>query len=1130
MECLRCHHENADASRFCGECGASLIRDATCAACGRSNPGGQRFCNGCGHRLADSAAPAERDPHAYTPTHLTAKILQSRAALEGERKQVSVLFADVRGSMELAERMDPEAWARIMERFFTILADGVERFEGFVEKFTGDGIMALFGAPIAHEDHAQRACYAALHLRDALRTYADELRLERAIDFAVRIGINTGEVVVGKIGDDLRMSYTAQGHTVGLAQRMEQLAAANSICLSDATARLVSGYVELRNLGAVTVKGVSHPIRAFELVGLGHHRTRLERARSRGLTRFVGREADLRALELALEQACAGDGQVVGVVAEAGVGKSRLCLEFVERCRARGIGVDQGHCPAHGRTVPYLPLLEVLRGIFGIGESDGEVEARRKIADGLLPLDPTFDELLPLVFDFLGVRDPERPAPQLSPDVRQRRLVGFLRQLVRARSAREPRVLLVDDAHWIDPGSDAFLAQVVEAIPGTRTLLVINFRPEYHAGWMGGSSYRQVPLLPLGRGATGELLADLLGGDPSLAGLEESIHERTRGNPFFIEEVVLSLVERGCLDGPKGAHRLAAPVAALEIPEGVQAVLAARIDRLPEREKRLLETASVIGREVAGRVLERVAGLPEADRAESLAALVRGEFLIEKRLHPETEFAFKHPLTHEVAYRSQLAERRAKTHAAVARALEELDAARLDERAALLAHHWEEAGDPLAAARWSVRAARWTGDTDPHGGLRHWRKARSLLARADDGRSRAHLELEACRGLLGIAAWFGGGQDEIAEEIAAAFANGCRLAESRGERQALCHLHLHYAIWHGLTRFDNAAFARHAQEAADLAELVGDAGAALAAASGLALVAYLEGRIADAISIGRRAVPSLPDDLTLGSEYWKPAPAVWLTALTRFLEGWAGRPSEGHAGLERLLRLPFETSEMAEGILRLWAVHLAELLGDAPAAIAHARREMELTRAMGGVSAIAAAGIYCVAVAHMLAGESAEAVRRFEEAVAMYEEAGGGPPIEILTMRNRLAVAYTEVGEPERAHETSLRGLELVRAFQLPVLVAQALVMHAQVLRKTQGTAAREAIEATLAEAGTLVETTAIHGWQPFLRMEKAELAALIGDETTRERELREAHRLFTDMGATGHVARVASMLGGAPR
>ncbi|HJW69578.1 MAG TPA: adenylate/guanylate cyclase domain-containing protein, partial [Candidatus Binatia bacterium] len=448
MECPRCHDANADGARFCGECGASLTRDVTCAGCGQANPVGQKFCNGCGQRLGESAGAAERDPHAYTPKHLADKILASKSALEGERKQVTVLFADVKGSMELAEQVDPEVFHQIMERFAGLLAEGVHRFEGTVTQFTGDGVMALFGAPIAHEDHAQRACYAALHLGDALRRYATELRLQRGLNFAVRMGINSGEVVVGKIGDDLRMDYTAQGHVVGLAARMEQIAEPGTVYVSEHTARLVTGIFRLADLGPLTVKGVTERLRVCELEGVGTHRTPFDVSRARGFSRFVGRDAEIATLEAALARAAAGDGQVVGVVAEAGVGKSRLSDEFVQRCRARGIPVDEAHGAAHGKMVPYLLVLEFLRGYFGIGAQDTAQAMREKIAGKLLLLDPALADTLPLLLDFLGVPDPERPLPRLDPEVRQHRLFEAMKRLTHARSRHEPGVSLIEDLHW----------------------------------------------------------------------------------------------------------------------------------------------------------------------------------------------------------------------------------------------------------------------------------------------------------------------------------------------------------------------------------------------------------------------------------------------------------------------------------------------------------------------------------------------------------------------------------------------------------------------------------------------------------------------------------------------------------
>ncbi|HKX01578.1 MAG TPA: adenylate/guanylate cyclase domain-containing protein, partial [Methylomirabilota bacterium] len=378
MRCIRCQQDNPPGSNFCLGCGTRL--GSTCALCGAALVAGARFCIKCGVQV-EAAAPGARFSSAvsYTPKHLAERILTSKVALEGERKHVTVLFADVKGSTELTDQVDLEVWHAILDRFFEILTEGVHRFEGTVNQYTGDGIMALFGAPLAREDHAQRACYAALQLRERLRSYTDELRLSRGLNLGVRIGLNSGEVVVGKIGDDLRMDYTAQGLTVNLAARMEQIAAPGHIYLTDRTAQQVEGYFRLRDVGPLQIKGVRDTVRVWDLEDVGPLRTRLDAARSRGFSRFVGRERELAALEDAFDQAAAGQGQVVGVVAAAGTGKSRLCTEFVARCRARGVQIADAQCPTIGKSLPFLPLLELLRDLFGIVDSDSGDEARRKI-------------------------------------------------------------------------------------------------------------------------------------------------------------------------------------------------------------------------------------------------------------------------------------------------------------------------------------------------------------------------------------------------------------------------------------------------------------------------------------------------------------------------------------------------------------------------------------------------------------------------------------------------------------------------------------------------------------------------------------------------------------------------------
>ena len=710
--CRACGASNAVGSRYCGSCGASLAAAEPCPRCGSENPAGQRFCNSCGARL--DGAPAEAPAPSPAPSEV-----------DGERKQVTVLFADVMGSMDMAEQVDPDEWREIMHRFFSLLSDGVRRFEGTVDKFTGDGIMALFGAPIAHEDHAARACFAALGIEDLVNEYATELRRTRGLNFSVRVGINSGEVIAGAIGADSQPQYTAVGHTVGLAQRMEALAEPGRAYLTEHTAKLAEGYLELKDLGEFEVKGASRPIRVFELVGAGSARSRFDLSRARGLSRFVGRAEEMQLLEDGLEGAKQGRGAVIGVVAEPGVGKSRLCQEFADRCRADGMEVYETQGQAHGTAIPFLPVLQMMRGYFGIEDRDSERAAREKIAGRLLLLDPEFSDDLPLVFDFLGVPDPDRPAPKVSAEARQRLLRGVIRKLYRVPGRTEIVVNVIEDLHWMDEGSDQIVAEVISAVEGTATVVLVNFRPEYQAEWADSPIYRRLPLLPLGPDSTKDLLVDLAGTDPSLDGLPDLVHERTGGNPFFIEEVVRELVEAGYLVGERGAYRLTKPVGDTGVPATVQAILAARIDRL-ETAKALLQAASVIGKEVPEPALRMVAGVDDEPLAEGLKELIGAGFLYEAEIYPERVLAFSHPLTQEVAYGSQLGEQRAKAHAATARALIELNPERHDELAALIAQHLEQGGELLEAARWNARAAHWAGYAHPRDALRLWAKVSEL--------------------------------------------------------------------------------------------------------------------------------------------------------------------------------------------------------------------------------------------------------------------------------------------------------------------------------------------------------------------------------------------------------------------
>jgi class 3 adenylate cyclase len=1019
-----------------------------------------------------------------------------------------VLFADVKGSMELAEQVDAEEWHSILDRFFQILADGVHRFEGTVNQYTGDGIMALFGAPIAHEDHGQRACYAALHLRDKLRRYADDLRRTKGLSFSVRMGINSGEVIVGKIGDDLRMDYTAQGQVVNLARRMEQSAAPDTACLSERTVKLVEGFFRLRDLGEFDIKGMTVPVRGFELEGMGKVRTRLDLSRSRGFSQFVGRVDEMGTLELALNRALQGDGQVVGVVGQAGVGKSRLCLEFVERCRAKDIRVLEAHCPAHGKTVPLLPILELLRNSFGITAQEHDLAAREKIAGRLLLLGLASNELLSLVFDFLGVPDPDRPLPQMDPEGRQRQLYSFVRRLVQARSEREPAVLLFDDTQWIDSASDGFLTQLVEATSGTRTLLLTNFRPEYNAEWMGRSDYQQLPLAPLGAEAINELLDDLLGHHPTTIALRGLIRERTGGNPFFIEEVVQSLHESGSLVGTRGAHRLATPVEQLAIPATVQAVLAARTDRLPEREKRVLQTAAVAAvmkKRFSESLLRRVVGLPPTDLAATLSRLHGDEFICEETLYPELEYAFRHPLIQEVVYSTQLSSRRAELHAALARALEEIHSDKLDEHAALLAHHWEEAGEVLEAGRCHQRAALLIGRNDITEARRHWRRLRELARELPESREMVQLGAAACSALLNLSVWLGGDED-----WEALFQEGLGFAQQTGDRRILAELHYGFA-GSALAVVDIEAYLERSREAMLLAEQTDDA--VLAARARLRVMIALghAGRIEESLALAEELIDTPMLDAThrwpLGSQ--PTLAGLWWRGYIRLYRGELDRGEEDIREALALARA--EGDSGAEILCWSYLVIAGDLRSDSDHVLDYARAGVEASeRSMGSAYTHLWPRIM-LGLAHVLRGEWEEACMVLEESlehVRAERGAGLNEPVGL----HCLARALHGAAKSEHAVAIARQALEAPGGVLDPIIPACCTL--ARLLRETQGAAARLEIERALDRAAQLIEQGGLKTLSAVEREERARLAGLLGDQAAWRGGLEEAARIFEESGA----------------
>ncbi|HEY5976556.1 MAG TPA: adenylate/guanylate cyclase domain-containing protein [Solirubrobacterales bacterium] len=941
---------------------------------------------------------------------------------DAERKQVTVLFADVKGSMDLAEQHDPEEWRKIMQRFFSILAEGVERFEGTVDKFTGDGIMAVFGAPIAHEDHARRACYAALQMLDDVSGYAAELRRAEGLNFSVRIGVNSGEVVAGKIGaGGVEGDYTAIGHTVGLAQRMEALAEPGKAYLTESAAALAEGFVELDDLGEFEIKGASRPVRVFELAGVGSARSRLDLSRARGFSRFVGRAEEMSAFEEALAQADGGRGSAVAVVAGPGTGKSRLCHEFAERCRQEEIEVFEAQAQAHGKEIPFMPVLQMLRAYFGIDDGDPERLAREKIAGRALLLDTSLADSLPLIFDFLGVPDPDRPAPQLSAEARRRALGEFVSHLVNSPERKKAVVLVVEDLHWIDDGSASMLGELFITLCDSPTMLVVNYRPEYEPAWQE-DEVKVLELGPLSEANTRELLRDLAGEDPSLDGLPELVHQRAQGNPFFIEEIVRELAEAGYLEGERSAYRLARPVEDAGVPPTVQAILAARIDRLSPDAKRLLQVASVVGKELGAEALSVTSGFEQGELDPVLAELTGGGFLYEAELYPERILAFQHPLTREVAYSTQLAERREQTHAAAARAIVELEPERQDELAALIAQHMESGGETLEAARWSARAAYWTGSSQPVEALRLWQATARLADELPENEETAALRVMSRLQQLDYA-WRLGMDDEQERQLAD---EAREIAERTRNLPALAMLKMATAARPGLAIHVDEWIAA-ADEASRIADESGDLHLRVSMRAAGAYARLCSGAFDGYEAMLDEVLELSGGDPAIGAGVVIGNPVAWAHMGKGLVRKERGEFESAATEIDRALKTAREAHdpESESWILGMQAM-VRNLQGDSEAGVSLARRGYEVAERLGDVFSRSLA-LSNMAWAEMEAGDHESALASIEEADRLYMGAMGvGGEMEGWRGSMR-AEALRGVGRLEEALEAAERASEVCR-------------------------------------------------------------------------------------------------------
>jgi class 3 adenylate cyclase/tetratricopeptide (TPR) repeat protein len=729
MRCSNCSSDNPSGTKFCGECGSRL--PAHCPQCGAENTAPAKFCRDCGSKLD---ATVRKPPSTeFAP----GRVLPARESSDlsddsGERKTVTALFADIKGSMELIENLDPEEARLIVDPALKLMIDAVQRYGGYVEQSTGDGIFAVFGAPIAVEDHPQHALYAALRMQQDLRSYSNQLREQGQSPVVIRIGVNVGEVVVRTIKTgEADTEYTPIGHSIGLASRLQTLAPPGSIAISRAVRQLVTGYFTINDLGRARIKGVSEPVEVFEVTGLGPLRNRLQRSAGRGYTRFVGRQNEIQAMKRAADQAKTGHGQIVAAVAEAGVGKSRLLFEF-KAVTQSGWMVLEAFSVSHGQASAFLPMIDLLYSYFEISSEDEARKRREKINGKILTLDRSLEDTLQYLYGLLGVSDADDQISEIQAQTRKHRALDAVKRILLRESLNQPLIVIFEDLHWIDAESRAFLNLLADSIGTSRILLLVNYRPEYRHEWGNKTYYTQLRLDPLGKESAEEMLTALLGSEPELTPLKQLIVEKTEGNPFFMEETVQVLFDEGALTR-NGHTRITKPLRELKIPPTVQAILAARIDRLPPLQKDLLQTLAVVGMEFKLGLVREVwkpgaismkasarregtiaaptqsrekTDLERSDLDSLLSELQLGEFIYEQPAIGDIEYTFKHALTHDVAYNSILNERRRQLHERIGAGLELVYSDNLNDHLAALTHHFARGGNPNKAVDYCLLAIK----------------------------------------------------------------------------------------------------------------------------------------------------------------------------------------------------------------------------------------------------------------------------------------------------------------------------------------------------------------------------------------------------------------------------------------
>ncbi len=1008
MKCVECGQENREQARFCDECGTPLL--VRCAACGQANRAAAKFCDGCGAVLSrNEPAPeaGERPPQSYTPRYLAEKILITRGALEGERKLVTVLFADIADSSSLAQQLDAEQLHRLLDQVLQLAAEAVHRYGGTVNSYLGDGLMALFGAPLALEDHTLRAVHAALTIQETIRGYNSVFQREHGVEVRLRIGLNTGSVVVGRIGDDLRMDYTANSNTVHLGSRMQDLAEPGTILVTEEVHQAVAGQVDAELLGPIEIRGWRTPVVVYRVTGRGRWRSRLEMRAERGLTRLVGRRRELAPLHDRLARAEAGHGQAVAIAGEPGLGKSRLLYEFRQSLGEGRANWLEGHCRPHGRAVPYGPILEILRRALRLEEDDSPRQPDERLSEGVRALDPALAETLPFLELLFGQPGADAALRHLDPQAKRQQTHEAIVRVLATAGRQQPLVLVIENLHWRDQSSEDFLAFLAGSLPSLPVLMLTTHRSGYAVRWADMPFFSQIHLDRLVDDEMAEMAAALLGGRASDE-LLRFVAEKAGGNPLFIEEVVHALVERGFVVREPSRIDLAS-AAEIELPSTIQGIIEARIDALGDPIKQTVQLAAVVGREFDLRVLARASERP-AEVPGHLEKLKRVELIHQTRLLPNLEYGFRHAVIRGVAYRSLLGPRRQALHGAVGRAMEELG---LGDQAGILAHHYAESDQQEKAIGYAVlagdQAARLYAGTEARA---YYDEALTLTRSLAPSPELQRAQIDAALKRAGVAA-----PREALEEDQRNLEQARALAEEQGDEPRLASV----LYWLGRLAYARGMFqlaTGYAEQSLAIADRLDDEALAAPPVNLMGRRYYLTGEYTRASRLLARNVQQMRG---LGNTTEEATAAGFAGVAFGALGDFDRALSYANHGLRLAQELKNPFVEAAAYNYR--AVAYCHQ-GAAAAAIADCEAVRRIAERTGDRFRLYLVQFY-EAQAHTMAGDPATARRLIEASIALAKEFG--TTTLLAWGQGLLAASLLALGDPDAAEPLCREAIELAR-------------------------------------------------------------------------------------------------------